>query len=263
MMIKKLLFFSLLLALITGFGSKPHKIKFYKIKNQSVNCYQLLGEDKKSKIEDVKTFEISDFITYRTYKIYLNAIKKDSTQAFYLSQLPDSSICLTKCYQTYLNSTKYDLHPVVGVNWDAAMNFCKWKTLQDNKGELEYIYRLPTTQEWLITNQLKGDRIDINLNYSDWLLTSKDESLFYNSNETIFPYYDYYFFHKQSDPIVLKRKVAIGNSFLFKQKRTKSFFKYSYYSENGYRHIAFRIVKKKIDKNTNSLINSILKFWGL
>jgi len=250
--------------ILSGFGFKENAIKFHKIKEQKLNCYDLLGDEEKYKLEAIKGFEISDFISYGNYKIYLNAIQKDSSTSFYVSQLPDSTMCFKKEYDIYLNSTEYDLFPVVGVSWDAAMNFCKWKTKQDNKnGKLSFIYSLPTAEEWLAATKLKGNKIDINSNYSDWILTTKDESVFYYSAEFNVPFYSYIYFHKQDDPPVLKRKIAIGNSFLFKQKKLKNFFTYSYYSNHGYKHIAFRIVKKDIKENNSTLINSILNFWGL
>jgi hypothetical protein len=227
--------------------------KFTKVPTQYLELYKLLGYENKNKIDTVKGFEISNFITYKQYKKYLNSIKPDSSEQFYISQLPDTNITIEKdVYQEYITSNAYDKYPVLGISWKNAMNYCRWKTLEDNKkGKIDFVYRLPYESEWLAAlNYFKLNKIkhDLDQKYSDWLLNAFDESVYnfrFNSK------FDYSYSHKKEDPPVLKRKKVIGESYLY----NILFFKYGY-SYIGYQQIAFRIVKTKVDE-------SILEYWGI
>jgi len=230
--------------------------KFTKVPTQYLELYKLLGYENKNKIDTVEGFKISNFITYKEYKNYLNSIKSeksDSSKQYYQSQLPDTNITIDKeVYQEYITNNAYDKYPVLGISWEDAMNYCAWKTLQDNKkGKIEFVYRLPKESEWLAALnyfKLKNSNHDLDQKYSDWLLNAFDESVYnYRFNSK----FDYSYFHKKEDPPVLKRKKVIGESYLY----NILFFKYGY-SYIGYQQIAFRIVKTKVDE-------SILEYWGI
>ena len=232
----------------------------YIIPVQTINPCKLIESDGSCKDTTVSSFEISEFITYGEYKIYLNAVKKDSSQKYYLTQLPDSNISSNSgVYSQYVNSTKFDNYPVLGISWDNAMNFCRWKTFQENPiDSLQFIYRLPSLIEWLSTYTYLNSthaKVEINNLYSDWLLNSKME---YDYN---FPHTTY--FHKAKDAPVIKRKMVIGSSFLFQRKKFIDYF-FSYYATEGYRQISFRIVKQPINMtDKHSLGKEIIKYWGL
>ena len=245
----------------------PHKIP-----TQTIDAYKLLGDTSNSFIETIETFEISDFVSYKAYKLYLMAIKKDSTNSFYLSQLPDTNLGPKEVYEKYIKSDDYDNFPVLGISWENAMNYCKWKTLNENpKDSIIFIYRLPVCSEWLAAyTYLQKNKVsnDFNTSYSDWLMNSKDESLYMFSNDTVFPF-DYIYFHKKNDPPVLKRKFVIGDSFLYQHKRLLDYYMASFYATQGYRQIAFRTVKESVSKSkklkllNHSLDESLLNYWGL
>lgn len=240
----------------------------YPIETQSIDLQGLMGGIKGDSMT-VSGFEISELITYGEYKNYLSNIKSDSSYAFYLTQLPDSNMCLENCYTAYITSTKFDSFPVVGISWEAAMNYCKWKTLQQNeKGRIKHIYRLPTVQEWVTAYHSAHRPLDMNQYYSDWLLNTKDESIYSrrNSSEHRNTLLKQVYFAKDEDLKVFKRKVVMGNSFLFQKEKLIDFYKFSYYSFEGYRHVSFRMVKEtETDKaqNQKNHFSGMLKFWNL
>lgn len=250
-----------LFAIITLPNNEINAQQFHEVPSQILNIYQLMGYDYYTK-DTVDKVIVSDLIPYKEYKKYLESIK-DSSEQFYKTQLPDTSIAPDKgVYQEYITSAEYDTFPVLGISWEGAMNYCKWKTLKDNKkGKIKFIYRLPKHSEWLSTLHYCNENqitFDIDDKYSDWLLNSFDESAYnFGLDYSI----DYAYFHKTEDPLVLKRKRVVGESYLYSIPPAFGIddlpsYRYGY-STIGYRQVAFRIVKtKKIDKN-------LLKYWGL
>ena len=107
---------------------------------------------------------------------YLHHIQRDSSETFYLSALPDTTVwekelaCNTPYVSNYLRYQGFRYYPVVGVSWNQAMDYCRWRTEAVNKqraieyyGEDDYIdgdippiesgiylpeFRLPTEAEW-------------------------------------------------------------------------------------------------------------------
>jgi len=113
------------------------------------------------------------------YLEYLNAVQKDSTQEFYESALPDTSVWLNQLAfndpyeKQYLRHPGFRLYPIVGVSWKQANDFCLWRTTAVNNqinniqkvekgkkpkkgkkeldvasGRLLPAFRLPTEAEW-------------------------------------------------------------------------------------------------------------------
>lgn len=225
--------------------------EFYQIPKQVFDLYEMTGV-KANHIDTVNAFEISQFITLKEYKQFLEDVKADSSKQYYLQMLPDSSIAKTKdVYEKYLNSKKYEKNPVLGVSWDAAVEFCKWKT-QKNASSEDFYYSLPLASEWLAAyrylnkNPIKND---FNYKYSDLLLTSVDEMRFAldlnNSNDYEF-IFDNVNFHKKDEPRMNRRKRIAGGNYLFEQQ---TFFNDNYclFSDKGSEYVSFRIVK--VSKN--------------
>ncbi len=258
---------------MTSYTLTDKSVQLFDIPSQTINLFKILGDNSKGKDQTIKGCQISGLVTYKDYKEYLSAIKKDSSEAYYQTQLPDSNIGSTEVRNKYINSSEYNDFPVLGISWDNAMNFCKWKTLKENKDSIQFIYRLPNCSEWLAAyfylseNKIKND---FNKNYSDWLLNSKDESFydFNNSMKDVFPF-NYIYFHKKNDPLVLKRKFVIGDSYLFQQDKLLNYYSFSYYSSEGYRQVSFRYIKEPINQSEKvypkgkSFAVNILEYWGL
>lgn len=220
--------------------------------------------DKASYKMELDSFEITNQITYGEYKTYLADVKKgDSSYMFYLKQLPDSTITSIQNYYEYTTDKKYDSFAVIGISWEAAMNFCKWKTVKQNKIDIEFIYRLPKLSEWLnALNYLENKKIenDFNIDFSDWTLSTYYEGNFSNGNSFNF---DHTYLAKENEPPRLKRKVAMGDSYLFQKENLRNHWM-GYHSFIGYRQIAFRIVKQRLNSKNNKMLNeNILKWWNL
>jgi hypothetical protein len=250
-------------------SSKLIAQQMHVIPTQVLNLYKLLGITTIDDMDTVQVFEISDFITYKEYKEYLASMKKDSSISFYKNQFPDTNIAFKKeVYVEYMNSSEYDNYPVLGISWDNAMNYCKWKTLKENKDSIRFIYRLPDCSQWLSSlDYLTKQKIknDFNQNYSDWLMDSKDESS-YNFQDDFHRtfQFNYVYFHKKTDPPALKRKFVIGDSYLYQKEKLVDYYDFSYYSYEGYRQIAFRIVKeyRQFFRDYHNKYG-ILKYWDI
>ncbi len=238
---------------VLGYSERDYGIG-YKVDTQKINFKMAID-----------SFEISSQVTFRQYKLYLESVKKDSSYKFYLSQLPDSNITSKENYKAYISNKKYDDFPVTGISWEAAMNYCKWKTIQENKGtDLKFIYRLPQVSEWLAAYHFlekSNSRNDFSKNFSDWTMSLYFEGAF--GFKTSFSY-DISYLQKPDDRARDKRKIAIGDSYLFQTEKLLTH-STGYYAFNGYRHIAFRLVKEEIKKtdNSKSLLKNILTYWDL
>ncbi len=282
----KFLFVAYLLSLITYHSAFAQYL--YKIPKQTIDPFKILGprstefgySNSKAPTSiklDMDAFEISTLITFGQYKEYLKAIKKDSSGKFYSSQMPDTAICLPENYKEYISGNNYDDFPVVGISWEAAMNYCRWITASNNKEAITFICRLPSESEWLDAyNYLQAASIknDFNQNYSDWLLDAYDE----DANDHIkttstnhWTYFDYIRFAGKNEPHVLKRKCFIGDSYLFKFENLADYAGIFGYSYEGYRQVAFRVIKEPVDtanferggNQQPSIDLQILKSWGL
>lgn len=234
--------FFIVTSLLFGFGTFEVYKKYYKIPNQDLDLNQLIGDTLNKGVNHVGSFEISTLVTFKEYKVYLKEIKKDSSKEYYYKQLPDSSIAPLDVWNKYVTSNEYDKYPVLGIRWESAMNYCKWKTLKETVNDsLSVIYELPNMSEWLAAKHyldLKKVKHDFSKNYSDWLIVTFDESVynFFSKNYT----YDYSYYHQNFDPPSLKRKRIIGNSYLFNGLKQK----YYGYADKGYRYVGFRYVKR-------------------
>lgn len=242
--------------------------RLYSIPQQTLNLYQLMGDSSQKPEQVIANLHISGLVTFREYKAYLDAVKKDSSAAFYKTQWPDSAMCPKTVYQSYINSPVYDDYPVVGVSWKNALNFCRWKTLRENKKDsLEFIYRLPSCSEWLAAfyylekTQVKHD---LNKYYSDWTLNVFDEASYDFSNKAEVFRYDYFFFPRPQDQRVLTRMRILGNSFLHQHKPLYPGF-YNY-ADQGQRDLGFRCVKDiriHLPPGHKTLAENLLNYWKI
>lgn len=106
---------------------------------------------------------------------YLHFLAKDSSQEAYEAALPDTSVWVGKLafndpyVDHYLRYPGFRFFPVVGVSWNQASNYCRWRTLAVNRklameagedyaetdgriplesGIVVPDFRLPTEAEW-------------------------------------------------------------------------------------------------------------------
>lgn len=271
---KSIAFIAAFLFYVTGFSQSV-----YNIPKQTFQPYRVLGVDeneftyaltdtnRKNFKLSIDSFEISSQVTFRQYKLYLESVKKDSANTFYLSQLPDSNITSKKNYSIYISNKKYDDFPVAGISWEAAMNYCKWRTLQENKGiDFKYIYRLPELGEWLAAyNYLmnSGSENDFSKNYSDWTITDYYEVGTFVGKGLSFGFYALNLPKKgnyRNNP----RMVIIGDSYLFQKEKLGQFF-FAHYVFNGYREVGFRLIKEQLkeSKNSDLFLKNIWTYWDI
>jgi formylglycine-generating enzyme required for sulfatase activity len=246
------------------FSSSLHSQSLEKIPSQAIDFSRYLSHKmKNAPIETIPAFDISGFVTYGEYKVYLQAIAQDSSKAFVLRQQPDSSIApQAEIYAAYVHSDLYDAEPVVGIRWESAMAYCKWKTLQDNPaGSLSFVYRLPTLKEWLSAYTYYEQYhlpTDMNDHFADWLLDS-----YYFNWYDFFAGASYFPFVAIEDTYsAWKRRMTIGNSYVYSEPSVL-YYGFWQFSDTGKRHLGFRIVKEPIAANPQSVSRSLAIHWKL
>ncbi|MDD2635335.1 MAG: SUMF1/EgtB/PvdO family nonheme iron enzyme [Bacteroidales bacterium] len=241
-----------LLISIIHFSNTTAAQNFIKIPQQSFNLLGFSYYDFEF-FATVPEIEMSNFITLGEYKEFLDDVKQDSIELLYIKYLPDSIISFCdKTYSDYLQDVKYEQYPVVGVSWESALAFCRWKTLNDNKSEdKQSYYRLPLTSEWLSAYQyLDKNHIvnDLNKTYSDLLYCTVDETIISPKiYEDVF-HFDRVYYHKSDDSGHLRRKRIIGSNFRFTQHTFLNSGNYLM-SDEGAVYTAFRIVKVPVKRN--------------
>ena len=73
-------------------------------------------------------------ITNNYWKEYVHGVKKDSTQQFYETALPNDEVWFSEFSfndvyaENYYSNPGYNNYPVVGVSWEQVIDFCKWRT---------------------------------------------------------------------------------------------------------------------------------------
>jgi len=221
--------------LSTSYGQK---INFYPVKEKNLNFAEKMGIPSDTSVHNLYSFRISKQITLKQYKQYLSSIEKDSSYAFYLSQLPkiERQENVTK---NYLNSIDLDDEPVIGVSMDNACNFARWYTTFQNKEKIKY--RLPTVFEWISMNEeRKPSSKDILL---DWTINAYDESTYEFFKRGEFPV-GFFYKHKKYEPKVMKRKCVIGQSFRISlADPVKISSTFPCYADEGYADVGFRLIE--------------------
>ncbi|MEQ9466477.1 MAG: SUMF1/EgtB/PvdO family nonheme iron enzyme [Ekhidna sp.] len=104
-------------------------------------------------------------IHWLEYEYY---VKSDSSETFYNSILPAQVV--TENYRPdYFRHPAYRYHPVVGITYAQAREYCKWRTkmvntkLSKENASYRVKYRLPSEHEWEIAAR-KLDSLDTSIN---------------------------------------------------------------------------------------------------
>ena len=255
----------ILLVALPGVGQAQQSEEWHVVPNQTFDVCKEVGEKVYPCEVTYGELSLSAQVTLGEYKKFLLAVKTDSSESFYRTLLPDSSILSPDRLNQYLTKKKYESFQVIGISWDAAMTFCRWKTSAELKDTsvAGFVYRLPTSMEWVAANYYLKENEESSLmdaDYADWILDAYDESVFTWAKEKEF-YKSYLYFHLDSDPPAMKRKRFIGNSFLRTLQFPLELGLYGY-SFRGYRDVSFRMVRVPVDKiEPNSVTDKILKKW--
>lgn len=143
-------------------------------------------------------------IGWREFLLWINTYPKDSI--LYEQMLPDTLIwennlayrALVPLEQIYFRHPSYNLYPVVGISYEQAIAFCKWRS--DRVNELyekhpdtnpfsgkKYRYRLPTNDEWEMIAAGKRDVTHYPYGYDSSVVLRKEkwERLFNYSYPTV------------------------------------------------------------------------------
>ncbi|MEN9400086.1 MAG: hypothetical protein RL632_1187 [Bacteroidota bacterium] len=181
-------------------------------------------------------FSISKLITVGEFKVYLSAVKRDSSAAFYAKQLPHSRTISKKMVRELLIDKANQNKPMPGVSWTVARNYCKWLNRQAKSDGLDYVYDLPKVSEMLAFQSIYGTT-DTNA-LETWTLNCFDESSYEFSRGR-----DYLYEAKENDPPALKRKIVFGGSYHMNSSSPNRFVQYEY-QDSSSRFVGFRIVQK-------------------
>ena len=205
----------------------------------------------KSKIKTkYHEFEISDLVTVGEYKVFLEAMYNDSGEFVYNKYLHQPTMNEKTAIDAFWTNKNFENEPAIGVSWESALAYCKWiEKMPDS--DSNYSYRLPNVYEWLI---FSSQHEEINLtnwgNFSEWTINAMDESLNENfSKLKKYPLNTFEYNHNENDPQVLKRKIVLGNNFMEKFKFPIDAAVRSYYANEGYRTIGFRILRTQTHVN--------------
>lgn len=107
----------------------------------------------------IDEYEVSN-LSWREFLMYLEENPTDTLK--YEDMLPDTSVWdkIDQQYTFYyLRHPDFKDFPVVGITYEQAVTFCKWRTARVNElydmhpeanpyPDADYIYRLPTIKEW-------------------------------------------------------------------------------------------------------------------
>ncbi len=214
------------------------KAQFYEVPEQVIQ----FEFDRKIVNFKVNSFSISEHVTVSQFKDYLDAIRKDSSEAFYLAQLPSSGQFKSDLLEAILKKPDLQNKAMPGVSWTVARNYCKWFASLNNTESENYYYDLPMVEELIAFQKSNGIKTDQLLEC--WTIESYDESMMYYTNKLNFQY-----LAKKEDPPALKRKMIYGGSYFRKNGARNDVFKFSFeYQDSSSRYVGFRIVKKERNK---------------
>ncbi len=103
------------------------------------------------------------------YRDYLNELLKIKGSKAYQKALPDTGAWrniensyVEPLVENYFRHPAFDTHPVVGISYQQAQNFCIWrnKVVQTKKnGQAYWVFRLPTQLEWNLVARLNRSRL--------------------------------------------------------------------------------------------------------
>jgi formylglycine-generating enzyme required for sulfatase activity len=219
-------------------------------------------------------------IHWREFVFWLDGIDKDSIKSS--EMLPDTLAWANSSprygafmySEYYFRHPMYNYYPVVGISYDQAVAFCKWRSMAVNKlyeanpfenpfpGK-KYLYRLPTKEEWefaasgqldtalypygLLTvmktrGRWKGARL---LNYEN----KSDSSKYYTPTVPIKAYqpnaYKIYNMAGNVSEIIAEKGIAKGGNFMLPLEQLKITGQQSYTKPEAW--LGFRCVCEVVD----------------
>ncbi|MFY7943279.1 MAG: SUMF1/EgtB/PvdO family nonheme iron enzyme [Crocinitomicaceae bacterium] len=198
----------------------------------------------KGEVITIQAFSISELITVREFKEYLNALRSHS-EATYLRQLPKSKDISSEMIQKILNEEKYQNLPMPGVSWEIARNYCVWLSDLDRKNGKTDVFDLPLVGEVLAYEQIYKTNKSPVLAY--WTKNTYDESFLEYKDKLAYQYEA-----RESDPPSFKRKIIWNSPNCLNCNLENMQYEYQ---DSSSRYVGFRIVKRnKWQKNEQIIL---------
>jgi hypothetical protein len=235
---------------LCGINQWAFSQNFITVKNSKLRIKELYTGKKSNLKTKYPEFEISDLITVSEYNVFLEALFKDSGEIIYNKYLPQPNLNEKAVIDAFWSNTNFDNEPAIGVSWESALAYCKWSEKMQGS-ESNYSYRLPNVYEWTI---FASQFMDLNLKnfgfFSEWTINAMDEFLNENySKSKKAPLKIFEYNHSENNHPMLKRKIVLGNNFMEKFKFPIDAAVRSYYANEGYRTIGFRMVRTQTQEN--------------
>ncbi len=167
MSIKKIIVFIFLLFIFSC--SSPYKVwqkQVYKnVKNHLAQKPNLPTPPNTVWINDNLFMDKTEVVNI-SYLEYLHYMNEDSSYTYYQNQIPTNGVWMDKevpfldsiklsLSLGYLEYEGYRFLPVVGVSYQQAINYCKWRSeiatqnfVSTREKKYRFDYRLPTEKEW-------------------------------------------------------------------------------------------------------------------
>lgn len=93
-------------------------------------------------------------VTNIDYQEFLFFVKRDSTDEYFQGAVPTLKV-LDKSKADYFSSPQYRFFPIVGLTFEQANEYCKWRGRfithlfgKKHKRAMNFVFRLPTEVEW-------------------------------------------------------------------------------------------------------------------
>jgi len=214
--------------------------QYYPVPKTKVDLTRFLESGHKKAIE-VPEFSISNLVTVKEFKSYLLAVKVDSSNTYYESQLPKLGKKSEELLTAILNDPKFDNVAMPGVSWTVARNYCKWLSLRAKGVGLNYVFEIPKLEEVIAYETVYANKENHLL--ESWVLNAYDESLFEFSLDAG---RGYFYEAEKNDPPAMKRKMIYGGSYHMEIGKNNGLYSRAYeYQDSSSRYIGFRVVCKQ------------------
>jgi hypothetical protein len=220
--------------------------KFLKINQSNLPLKYYFDGDSLQKSQPVYEFYASDLITLGEYKLFLKALRKDSGEVCYQKHLPSADTYEEEMIAKYRSSKEFDAYPVIGISWDNAQDYCQWIG-RKNKDGAAYDYRLPNVTEWLVlSHSVLREELSVDSLFSEWTGNEMDEAMFGYCKDHQLTFAPGSTTKNPSDiEPLLNRKIVLGNSFMERFALPIDASMRSYFANEGYKSVSFRIVRVK------------------
>lgn len=222
------------------YGSETALAQFYPVPATQLDMTVFYPNQENAPIQ-LSGFAISSLVTVAEFKTYLLEVQRDSSKAFYESQLPQLSKQPMELLTAILKDEQLQQQPMPGVSWTVARNYCRWLTAKAIKSGMNYVYELPCVSEIMAYEMWYSPVVTPLL--ESWTINAYDESMFTYSMPDASR--EYFYDAKSDDPPAMKRKNIFGGSYHMNYTTAQNTPKFKYeYQDSSSKYVGFRVVRK-------------------